>query len=85
MPESTQQPSAEEFEKLATELAERLAVHHPNVQGALIAAMLTNWLGRVPPDRREQAFRKLLKSVFASIEGLKTLAKEHENASRKSH
>jgi hypothetical protein len=77
--------SEKDFEKLATELAARLAVHHPDVQGAAIAAMITNWLGARPPSLREQAFQKLIKSVFASIEGLKTLAKEHEQASRQSH
>lgn len=85
MPESMQPPSEEAFVKLATELAALLATHHPHVQGAAIAAMLTNWLGRTPSEQREQAFRKLLKSVFASIEGLEALAKEHESASRKSH
>jgi hypothetical protein len=85
MPESMQQPSEEDFTKLATELAALLARHHPDVQGAAIASMIANWLGARPPELREQAFQKLTKTVFASIEALKTLAKEHEHASRKSH
>jgi hypothetical protein len=47
--------------------------------------MLTNWLGRTPPEQRKQAFRKLLKSVFASIDGLQSLAEESERTSRQSH
>ncbi len=85
MPEPTQQPSEEDFVKLATELAALLAGHHPNVQGAAIASMIANWLGARPPELREQAFQTLIKTVFASIEGLRTLAKEHEHASHQSH
>jgi hypothetical protein len=80
-----QQPSEEAFTKLATDLAALLAGHHPHVQGAAIAAMIANWLGAHPPEQREQAFQKLIKTVLASIEDLKALAKEHENASRRSH
>lgn len=80
-----QPPSEEAFAKLATELAALLAAHHPNVQGAAIASMIANWLGSVRPEQREQAFQKLIKTVLASIEDLKTLAKEHESASRQSH
>jgi hypothetical protein len=80
-----QQPSEEAFTKLATELAALLAGHHPDVQGAAIASMIANWLGRVPPELREQAFQKLTKTVFASIEALKTLANKQEHPSRQSH
>ena len=85
MAETTPKISEEDFTKLATELAAILGRYHPHVQGAAIAAMLTNWLGRTPPEQREQAFQRLLKSVSASIEDLKTLAKEHERASGRSH
>ena len=77
--------SGEDFTKLANELAAILGRYHPQVQGAAISAMLANWLGRVQPDQREQAFQRLLKSVSASIEDMKALGKEHANTSRKSH
>jgi hypothetical protein len=85
MTETTPKISEEEFNKLATELAAILGRYHPHVQGAAIAAMLTNWLGRTPPEQREQAFQKLITTVFASIESLNTLAKEHEHTSGRSH
>jgi hypothetical protein len=80
-----QPPSEEEFAKLAAELEAVLARHHPYTRGAAIAGMLTNWLGALPPEQRQPAFQKLLKSVSASIEDLKNLATEHEHASRQSH
>ena len=83
MPES--KISEEDFTKLGAELEALLARYHPHVQGAAIAGMLTNWLGRTPPEQRQQIFQKLLNSVSASIESLKTLAKEHENTSRQPH
>ena len=70
--------SEEEFTKLATELAAILGRYHPHVQGAVIAAMLTNWLGRTPPEQRKQQFQRLLNSVSASIEDVMTLAKQHD-------
>ena len=85
MSETTPTISEEDFNKLATELAAILGRYHPHVQGAAIAAMLTNWMGRTPPEQREQAFQRLLKSVSASIEDMKTLAKKHEHTSRQSH
>lgn len=85
MPESNQQPREEDFAKLATELAALLAGHHPDVQGAAIVSMIANWLGRTPPERREQAFQKMIKTVLASIEELNALAKESEHKSRRSH
>ena len=85
MPEAIPKISEAEFTKLATELAAILGRYHPHVQGAAIAAMLTNWLGLVQPEQREQAFQRLLKSVSASIADMKKLAKEHEHASGRSH